>query len=157
MLDIYIISQRLQIHEGLKLKPYYCTSGKQTIGVGRCLDTNPLTAEEKRIVGDWRHGITKEAAIYLLHNDIDRVIAACGKNFSFFENLDDERQYALIDMVFQMGIAGVSAFKNMLSALSIGNYKKAAEECLNSKYAQEDTPNRAQRIAKLIETGKFIL
>ena len=86
----------------------------------------------------------------MLHKDIDRVILKCKKTFAFFEKLDDERQYALIDMVFQMGAAGVGNFKKMLSALAVGNYKTAAAECLANSYARQ-TPVRAQRIAKLIE------
>lgn len=156
MLDFYEISKRLQIHEGLRLKPYYCTRGKQTIGVGRCLDTNPLTKEEEKVVGDWKKGITKNAAFFLLRNDIKRVKAECARKIAFWHNLDDERQYALLDMTFQMGINGVLAFKNMLTALAGGYYKTASRECLNSKYAAQ-TPERAQRIANLIETGKFVL
>ena len=156
MLDLYTISQRLQIHEGLRLKPYFCTRGKQTIGVGRCLDTNPLTAEEEKVVGDWRHGITKGAAIYLLHNDIKRVYRALKKNIDFFKDLDDERQYALLDMAFNLGIHGLLQFKKMLAAMASGNYAEAAEECLNSKYAAE-VGRRAERIARTIKTGKFSL
>lgn len=156
MLDLYTISQRLQIHEGLRLKPYFCTRGKQTIGVGRCLDTNPLTKEEERVVGDWRHGITKGAAVYLLHNDIRRIVKECKKKIKFFADLDDERQYALIDMAFNLGISGLLQFKKMLAALACGNYKTAAAECLASKYAK-DVGIRAKRIARTIESGKFIL
>lgn len=42
---------RLIFHEGLKLKPYKCTAGKWTIGVGRCYETNPFTAEELKATG----------------------------------------------------------------------------------------------------------
>ncbi len=156
MLDLYTIQERLQIHEGLRLKPYFCTRGKQTIGVGRCLDTNPLTKEEERVVGDWRHGITKGAAVYLLHNDIRRIVKECKKKIKFFADLDDERQYALIDMAFNLGINGLLQFKKMLAALACGNYKTAAAECLASKYAK-DVGIRAKRIARTIESGKFIL
>ena len=156
LLDLYTISQRLQIHEGLRLKPYFCTRGKQTIGVGRCLDTNPLTPEEEKVVGDWRHGITKGAAIYLLHNDIKRITKECKKKIAFFKELDDERQYALLDMAFNLGINGLLQFRRMLEALACGNYNTAAAECLSSKYAQ-DTGVRAERIARVIKTGKFTL
>lgn len=154
MLDLYTISQRLQIHEGLRLKPYFCTRSKQTIGVGRCLDTNPLTAEEEKVVGDWRHGITKGAAIYLLHNDINRVVKECQKAFPFFDDLDDERQYALIDMVFCQGIAGVLKYKKMLASMAAGNWNAAAEHCLDSKWHKQ-AKNRCERIAEIIKTGKW--
>ena len=64
--------RRLEFHEGCWLMPYRCTAGKLTIGVGRCIDTNPFTEEELKAVGDWKHGITRNAALMLLRNDIDR-------------------------------------------------------------------------------------
>lgn len=156
MIDINETVQRLLIHEALRLQPYYCKRGKLTIGVGRNLDDNPLTAEEERVVGDWRHGITKAAAFYLLRNDILKTEKLLKRRVLFWSCLDDERQYALLDMAFQMGVDGLCSFKKMLSALAIGNYQEAAKECKNSKYACQ-TPIRADRIAKTIETGRFMV
>lgn len=156
MIDLGIVTQRLCIHEGIRLEPYRCPAGYLTIGVGRNLDTNPITSEEEKVVGDWRHGITKNAAFYLLRNDIARVEKECKQYIGFWNNLDDERQYALLDMAFNLGIKGLLKFKKMLSAIALGNYKEAAEECLNSKYAK-DVSKRAERIAKTIETGKFVV
>ncbi len=155
-MNINQIEQRLVIHEGLKLEPYKCPAGYWTIGIGRNLITNPITDEEKKVVGDWRHGITKNAAFYLLRNDIKRVELDCRQGIPFWKQLDDERQYALLDMAFNMGIKKVLKFKKMLAAMEIGDYRGAAKECLNSKYAKE-VGKRAQRIAKTIETGKFIV
>lgn len=154
MIDMNEKVQRLVMHEGCRLKPYYCTKGKQTIGVGRNLDDNPLTEEEKRVCGDWEKGITKNAAFYLLRHDIERVEKECKKKIAFYELLDDERQYALLDMAFNLGIAGVLKFKKMLMAMACGYFEDAAKECLNSKYAKE-VGQRAKRIAETIRTGKF--
>ena len=148
------IIQRLVLHEGVSLKCYICPAGYPTIGVGRNLKTNPLTKEELRVCGDYMHGITKNAAFYLLRNDIARVVTECAKAFPFWANLDNERQYALLDMVFQLGVYGVKKFKKMLAAMGVGDFKEAAEQCLDSRYAQQ-TPNRAKRIAKTIECGRF--
>jgi len=48
MIDMSEAVQRLTLHEGIRLQPYRCPKGYLTIGVGRNLDTNPLTPEEKR-------------------------------------------------------------------------------------------------------------
>ena len=144
------------MHEGCRLKPYYCTKGKQTIGVGRNLDDNPLTEEEKRVCGDWEKGITKNAAFYLLRNDIKRTETECKKRIAIYDVLDDERQYALLDMAFNLGVAGVLKFKKMLTAMACGYWEDAAKECLNSKYAKE-VGQRAKRIAETIRTGRFIV
>jgi lysozyme len=156
MVDMNEKIQRLVMHEGCRLKPYYCTKGKQTIGVGRNLDDNPLTEEEKRVCGDWEKGITKNAAFYLLRHDIERVEKECRKGIAFYELLDGERQYALLDMAFNLGIAGLKRFKKMLMAMACGYFEDAAKECLNSKYAKE-VGQRAVRIAETIRTGKFRL
>ena len=153
---MYIVCQRLIIHEGLRLQPYFCSKKKLTIGVGRCLDTNPLTSEEEKTVGDWRHGITKCSAMYLLRNDIKKVYKELKKELSFFIDLDSERQYALIDMAFNLGILGLLRFKKMLKAMEKGDFKTASKECLSSKYAK-DVGTRAIRIANTIETGIFRL
>ncbi len=153
-MDEAVIIQRLVMHEGVRLMPYRCTRGKLTIGIGRCIDTHPFTADELKVVGDWKHGITKNAAFYLLRNDIKRTVEQVREAISFYDRLDEERQYALIDMGFQLGVLGLKRFKKMLEQMGVGNYKNAAKECLNSEYAKQ-VPVRAGRIAKLIETGKF--
>ena len=156
MINLYEVSQRLIIHEELRLQPYFCSKGKLTIGVGRCLETNPLTAEEEKVVGDWKHGITRNAAIYLLRNDIKNIYRVLKKYLDFFDKLDAERQYALIDMAFNIGVHGLLKFKKMLKAMRKGDYDNAAEECLNSQYAKE-VGIRAKRIAATIKTGVFKL
>lgn len=148
--------KRLVFHEGLLLKPYICPAGYLTIGIGRNLITNPLTAKEIEVVGkNYKDGISESAAFYLLKNDIKRSKEDLSKNISWFYQLDDERQYALLDMCFNLGIKRLLGFKKMLGAMFIGDYRGAAKECLNSKYAK-DVGKRAQRIARLIETGVWV-
>lgn len=156
MIDMYTVCQRLILHEGLRLQPYFCSKNKLTIGVGRCIETNPFTAEEEKVIGDWRRGITKCAAIYLLQNDIKKIYKELKVELKFFKELDDERQYALIDMAFNLGVSGLLRFSKMLEAIKNKKYNQAAKECLNSKYAK-DVPQRANRIAKTIASGVFRL
>ena len=126
MIDMNEAVQRLCLHEGIRLQPYKCPAGYWTIGVGRNLETNPPTAE--------------------------RISDECARQIPFWKNLDDERQYALVDMAFNLGMAGLLKFQKMLSYLGVGNYIQAATECLASKYAK-DVGERAVRVAKIIEKG----
>ena len=100
--------------------------------------------------------ISVEQALFLLKNDVKRCVKELSDNVSFFYQLDDERQYALLDMCFNMGIKKLLKFKRMLNAMLIGDYRGAAKECLMSKYAH-DVGKRAQRIARLIETGIWVI
>lgn len=55
-------------------------------------------------------------------------------------------------MVFQMGLTGVGKFKRFLKALAREDYPLAYQEMLDSKWAKEDTPARAERLAKSLWT-----
>lgn len=156
MISYNEIQKRLLLHEGCVDHVYICPAGFRTIGVGRNLETNPLTPKEKEVVGDITKGITSDGAMYLLKNDIKRCEQSLIQYVSFWYQLDDERQYALLDMCFNMGIRKLMGFRRMLNAMLIGDYRGAAKECLNSKYAK-DVGKRAQRIARLIETGVWVI
>lgn len=160
MISVSEIKQRLYVHEGFRSKPYRCTANKLTIGIGRNIEDRPFTEEELRLVDKdyMTKGITKAQAFAILARDVMQFDFELRQNIPFYERLDDERQYALLDMAFNMGIGnskkGLLSFKNMLNYMGTGFYKQAAAECLNSKYGRE-LPVRAGRIARTIETGVF--
>ena len=156
MINKLTAAERLIRHEGIKLQPYKDDKGLWTIGVGRCIDKNPFSAAELKAVGDWEHGITQNAALMLLRNDMDKIMAALQKKLPFWKTLDGERQYALLDMAFQMGVGGLLKFKKMLAAMAVKNWKLAAAECLNSSYGKT-YKTRAGRIAATVKTGKFVI
>ena len=145
--------QRLEFHEGFRAMPYYCPTGHLTIGIGHNTEARDWTPEEKKAIGDWKKGITKNAAFMILRNDIEICLKDLRK-LGFWYYLDNERQYALLDMCFQLGWQGLSKFKQMLEAIRIKNYDRAARECLASTYAKQ-TPKRAQRIAKLLRSARW--
>ncbi len=150
--DMNVWVDRLIEHEGVSLMPYKCPMGKLTIGVGRNLEDNPLSADEKRALGDYMHGITLNGAKMLLRNDILKAYKGCKRLFNGFEELDVERKYALVDMCFQLGYKGVAKFRNMRKAIVAKDFEKASLACLCSLYAKQ-TPKRARRIAEVIRTG----
>lgn len=120
--------------EGVRLKPYACTAGKQTIGIGRNLEDV---------------GITTKEAHQLLDNDIDRVFLELDRNLPWWKTRTDPAQRAMANMAFQLGISGLLAFKKMLACLQAGDYEGARTHALDSKWAKSDTPARAERVAAL--------
>lgn len=127
--------------EGMKLKPYRCTEGKLTIGVGRNLDDV---------------GITKDEAMMFLDHDITRATNAAADvvGRDVFGSLNPARQAALISMAFQMGRDRLADFRNMLQAVRAGDWQTAYDQALDSKWAMQ-TKDRAGRIAKMILTGEW--
>lgn len=148
------VLKRLEFHEGLVLTPYLCTMGKCTIGIGHNTEGRAWTPEEKKAIGDWKKGITKNMAYMILRNDVNLCLEKL-KTLGFWYYLDDERQYALLDLCFQLGWNGLNKFRKMLEAIRVKNYPEAARQCLDSNYAKQ-TPVRAKRIAYLIKSAKWV-
>lgn len=67
----------------------------------------------------------------------------------WMNNQPEDVQRALANMAYQMGVGGVSNFKNMLSALQSGDRELAAREALDSRWATQ-TPERAKRVTDLM-------
>ena len=65
-------------------------------------------------------------------------------------DIDEQAEEILIEMVFQLGMTGVSKFKNMWKALAELNYVGASYEMLDSRWAKQ-TPNRAKAMAKTMK------
>ena len=124
------IKEMLIKNEGLVLQPYRCKNNFLSLGVGRNLDAN---------------GISEDEAMYLLENDIERVIASLDKNWSVFRTFPPLAQEVVIDCTFQMGITGWMNFRRTRALMEMGAWLEASEEILRSKYATKDTPNRAAR------------
>lgn len=133
------ITAQLIRDEDLKLKPYRCTSGKLTIGVGRNLDDK---------------GLSREEAIYLLKNDVNETREALVSQFPWMDNLDEARFGAFLNLAFNMGINGLKTFVNTLQHARHGHWDKVAVNLLKSKYATQ-VGDRAKRIARQLETGEW--
>jgi lysozyme len=131
---------RLIKDEGLRLKPYRCTAGKLTIGVGRNLDDR---------------GITREEAMILLDNSIAECVTELTRAFDWFPKLDPVRQEVLINMAFNLGMDRLGQFKFTLGAISRGDYTQAANRMLQSKWA-EQVGRRATELAEMMRTGTHI-
>jgi len=130
--------RQLRLHEGERLKPYRCTAGKLTIGVGRNLEARGISAAESAM---------------LLSNDIDAHWRELARALPWVETLDEVRQAVLLDMAFNLGIAGLLGFKNTLATVKAGDYPQAGAMMLDSKWAKQ-VGQRAQRLATMMATGK---
>ncbi len=126
-------------HESYKQFPYQDTTGHLTIGIGRNLD-------EK--------GISTTEAFYLLDEDILYFTSKLSANLPFFDDLNDARKIALVDMCFNLGVKGLLGFKKMIDALANKNYQRAAFEMLNSKWA-EQVGQRAEVLSDIVRTGNI--
>lgn len=134
--------------EGRKTQPYYDTEGYVTWGIGHLADPRKPCPVPERIVD-----------LMFDYDFADKLTQA--RRIPGFVNLNEVQQAAVISMVFQLGFEpfdgdGFRDFTKFLAALKKGDVKTAAVEGLDSKWAKEDTPRRAQRQMKMLATGLWV-
>ncbi|HBZ8158485.1 TPA: glycoside hydrolase family protein [Escherichia coli] len=151
------LTQMIRYDEGEKLTLYKDTEGYWTIGVGHLLTKQPsrqiAIQELSRAVGRQTDTITQAESLKLLEKDLERTVKEA-MSLSVTKTLDDARQKAVCNMVFQLGLQGVKGFRKMLQALEQKDYTRASKEALDSKWARQ-TPNRARRVTEVLRTGNF--
>lgn len=78
--------------------------------------------------------------------------AELDRRIPWWRQLSDARQRALLNVSYQLGVAGLLGFPAMLRALQAGRNEEAADEAMDSLWARQ-TPARAARIAEMIRKG----
>jgi lysozyme len=136
-MNIEAMREELLLDEGLKLKPYRCTAGKLSIGVGRNLDDL---------------GISRAEALLMLDNDIQCTATELDARLPWWRTLDEVRQRVILNMAFNLGIKGLLGFKNTLAAVQAEKWEDAANGMLASRWAGQ-VGARAQRLAQMMAKG----
>ncbi len=132
----------LKRHEGVETHAYECSEGKVTVGVGRNIDQ----------AGGM--GLSDDEIDYLLQNDIERVVKELAAEYPWFSDLDDVRRDAMVDISFNLGATRLRLFKRALAAMETGNYKEAATEFLDSRWAKQ-VGSRALELTDMISSGEY--
>lgn len=132
-----MLKDQLMQHEGFNRRPYKDSLGNLTIGYGRLLGS-----------------ISHAEALYMLDNDIFTAKYAVNVDYPWAQEMDKARYEALINMMFNLGPFKLATFKRMLAALEAGNFQEAADEALDSRWAQQ-VGNRAEELARQFRTGEY--
>lgn len=138
--DIDRLISDLKRDEGWRASAYKDHLGFLTIGYGFLIDERRGGELPPRIAEAWlKHAAEiRWAQLTRLH--------------PWLRDQPEDVQCALGNMAYQLGVAGVGKFKNMLAALEAGDRQHAAREALESTWAHQ-TPERAKRVAILIRGG----
>ena len=133
-MDKQRLFQQLRLHEGVEKFPYECTAGYVTIGVGRNIE---------------QRGLSDDEIDFILDNDVEIVINEISRNFDWFFDLTEIRQRVIADMIFNMGLSRFKQFKKMIAALEDSLWAEAADQMLDSKWADQ-TGDRAYRLSSMM-------
>lgn len=130
--------ESVKLHEGLRLKAYQDSEGIWTVGYGQNLQELEI---DEALAEVWLEESIMKAEQY-------------ARNYSFYDSLNQPRKDVLVEMIFNMGPTRVRGFTKALAAMKAGEYKSAAREMLDSKWARQ-VGKRAHRLAQQMETGTY--
>ena len=134
------IKDDIRNHEGYRDKVYKDSLGHRTIGIGHlCLDHEKWVDDKvypRKVIEK-----TFEYDFNIALNDARKLIVE--------ENIHPDAFGCLINLCFNIGGPRASRFKKALSALEKQDYKVAAIEFLDSRWAKQ-VPNRAHELAEIM-------
>jgi lysozyme len=143
---ILLARENIKCAEGRNCRPalklYPDTEGKLTIGYGRNIEDN---------------GISAAIAEQMLSEDI--IVAVADAKYIFgdaFDTASPRRQAALIEMAFNLGRLRLLNFTRMIGAVRIGDWAAAAYHAKDSKWYHQVTPKppgRGDRICEMLQNG----
>jgi len=140
-MNLDALEQQLIEHEGLRLDMYKDTVGIWTIGVGRNLEHVGLRNEAE--------------ARFLLRSDVLAIRAELERRLPWLDELDEVRQRVLLDMAFNLGVAGLCKFTATLDHVEARRYDQASVEMLDSRWADQ-VGQRAVRLSEMMATGEDV-
>lgn len=146
--DVITMVAELTRDEGEVLKVYDDKTGN-LLHTGMTIGGNPTIGIGRNLAGQ---GISAAEASYLLTNDIQTATAALDANLPWWENLDPVRQRVMVNMCFNMGIAGLMGFPHFLAAMQASDWQTAAAQMQQSNWWNE-VGQRAVRLQYMVLNG----
>jgi len=145
------VIEQLKRHEGLRLYVYDDATGREirkgsrvqghpTIGVGRLLTS--------------ARGLSTIEIEMLLENDIEVVVDELNRNVPWWNELNESRQAVMVNLCFNLGWPRLSLFENMLDAAEKGNWDRAADELMDSKWFRQ-VGLRGLELVEQLRTGAW--
>ena len=130
----------LELDEGIKHEVYLDHLNLKTVGIGHlCREDEPEFDME---VGT---PVSDERVQELFERDLDAVRLDCVKLYPDFDKLPEDAKLIIANMMFNLGLPRLSAFKKMKAAVDAADWEEAAAQMEDSKWYRQ-VPNRAERL-----------
>jgi lysozyme len=130
------IVEQLTRDEGFRQFVYLDSAQKQTIGIGFNLTDVGISLQEAKAILGMRLQVLRDSL----------------GQYAWYLGIDDIRQGAVLNMAYNLGIAGLLHFPHFIAALARKDYASAAQEMRNSVWYTQ-VGDRGARLAAQIETG----
>lgn len=135
--------QLIAEEEGRKRCVYLDSRGFSTIGIGCLVDPRMPGA-----------GLCDAAIDAQFAHDRIAADTVCAR-IPQFETLNEVQQASLTSIAFQLGNQ-ILGWKHFMAAMSAHDLSAAAVALMDSEWARQQTPHRALRETRMLETGQWI-
>lgn len=133
-----LLTDELTVDEGWKRFPYTDSRGCLSVGIGRNLTGNGLSAAE---IG------------FLFGNDVASCCADLDAHAPWWRTLTAIRQRVMIGLCFNMGWPRLAGFQHFLAAMQARDWASAAYELKDSKWYDQVGSRGPRVIARLLGTA----
>jgi len=141
---IEIVKEDLVRHEGYVAEIYLDSENLPTFGIGHL-----VTEDDMEYTWPVGTPVTDERILQVFHDDCDIAYSdACALVLNFAGQTVNA-QRVLVNMSFNLGRSRLGRFKKFLAAVNKGNYQKAAEEMIDSKWYHQ-VGNRSKELVELM-------
>lgn len=151
--EIFLAVRVIKAEEGFRAKPYYCTEGFPTIGWGEVIGAKgePLP-DIVWSVEQAQEALDKKLVLAVKELSTNKILKPVWESLAE----DSDRRAILISMWYQLGVGGVSKFSQMIKAILDKDWKKAAEEMMDSDVARRVAPKRWKRQSTAMLAGDVL-
>ena len=129
---IEMVKEDLVRHEGYVTEIYLDSENLPTFGIGHLVTENDMEFT-------WPVGtpVTDERILQVFHDDCKVAVTDAECIFDDVLSHPDNVVRVLVNMAFNLGRTRLSKFKNMVAAVNDKDYKRAADEMIDSKWYRQ--------------------
>ena len=142
--------ENIKAHEGFSARIYKDSVGKPTVGYGFLVAA--LSPDELKLNGGKVEPMSKEVAEKILNLKVVRLQKRVPECLPWLASKPQGVQDTILEMAYQLGLAGLMGFHHTLSCIEAGDYAQAARN-LRASLLYRQTPKRVEDYIKGLKNG----
>ena len=137
--------ENIKAHEGFSERIYKDSVGKPTVGYGFLVAA--LSPDELKLNGDKIEPMSREVAEKILNLKVAKLQKRVFQCLPWLTDKPQNVQDTLVEMAYQLGLAGLLGFRHTLGCIEAGDYAQA-ERNLRASLLYRQTPKRVEDYIK---------
>ena len=133
--------ENIKTHEGYRREIYKDSVGKPTVGYGFLVAA--LSPDELKLNGGKAEPMSKEVAEKILNLKVARLRKRVPECLPWLASKPQSIQDTILEMAYQLGLAGLLGFRHTLGCIEAGNYAQAVRN-LRASLLYRQTPKRVE-------------